>query len=331
MSTTRHGAISSEKMNNFEATSAPTATDDVSGGYAKGSVWLDVSAGKVYFCTDPSDDAAVWVELSESVGIHTDTSAPGASDDETDGHAVGTVWVDTTNDRAYIAVDVTEDAAVWRLIGGGGVYEFAASADRVYDQTAGVWSPNTPFVGTCNGDPPSSTSVPYNHTSGENSMGPGMVLHNPTKSEKCYITAVNQATNTITVEANSPDDCSTWDNGDAITTASQVNTGRSSAFCDIDITNFVTSGTKPTGCIINFTVLLQNSDTYHLVFHPYEAYDVDKEMAVDVVSSSTVYKQRIVPVTEDEHGRFYFTIALINLSSNNAYIMFRWGGQFTQW
>lgn len=41
------------------------------------------------------------------------TAAPGVGDDEDDGYAVGSRWLDTTNDKEYVALDVTTGAAVW--------------------------------------------------------------------------------------------------------------------------------------------------------------------------------------------------------------------------
>ena len=40
--------------------------------------------------------------------------APGVSDDFTAGFSVGSRWVDVANDREYVCLDVTEDAAIWR-------------------------------------------------------------------------------------------------------------------------------------------------------------------------------------------------------------------------
>lgn len=41
------------------------------------------------------------------------TAAPTAGDDTGDGYEVGSIWLDATNDRIYIAQDVTSTAAVW--------------------------------------------------------------------------------------------------------------------------------------------------------------------------------------------------------------------------
>ena len=47
----------------LDATAAPGATNDTSEGYAVGSKWVDVTADKVYFCLDATEDAAVWQEV----------------------------------------------------------------------------------------------------------------------------------------------------------------------------------------------------------------------------------------------------------------------------
>ena len=40
-------------------------------------------------------------------------AAPGVNDDSGDGYTVGSVWIDTTNDKAYICADATVGAAIW--------------------------------------------------------------------------------------------------------------------------------------------------------------------------------------------------------------------------
>lgn len=48
------------------------------------------------------------------------TTAPGVSDDNTAGYAVGSLWIDTTNNNAYIAEAVGTGAANWLQIDGAG-------------------------------------------------------------------------------------------------------------------------------------------------------------------------------------------------------------------
>lgn len=49
-------------------------------------------------------------------GIHkvNGTTAPTVNDDSLDGYAVGSWWLDTTNDVAYVCLDATATAAVWQ-------------------------------------------------------------------------------------------------------------------------------------------------------------------------------------------------------------------------
>jgi len=42
--------------------------------------------------------------------------APTANEDSGDGYAIGSLWLDTTGDTAYICLDATVTAAVWKLI-----------------------------------------------------------------------------------------------------------------------------------------------------------------------------------------------------------------------
>lgn len=44
------------------------------------------------------------------------TVAPTANEDTNDGYEVGSLWHDTTNDKAYVCLDATAAAAVWKDI-----------------------------------------------------------------------------------------------------------------------------------------------------------------------------------------------------------------------
>lgn len=54
------------------------------------------------------------------------TAAPAVTDDDAAGYVGGSMWIDRTNDKAYVCVDNTTGAAIWREYpgaGGGGVTE----------------------------------------------------------------------------------------------------------------------------------------------------------------------------------------------------------------
>jgi hypothetical protein len=48
------------------------------------------------------------------------TAAPAVSDDNTQGYGVGSLWLDTTNDDIYMAIDVSTGAAIWEQLNGAG-------------------------------------------------------------------------------------------------------------------------------------------------------------------------------------------------------------------
>ena len=80
------------------------------------------------------------------------TSAPVASDDSADGYAVGSSWFDVTNDKSYLCLDATVDAAIWQEVGAGGASTLhdltdvddtgKANGDRLtYNSTTAKWEP----------------------------------------------------------------------------------------------------------------------------------------------------------------------------------------------
>ena len=77
------------------------------------------------------------------------SAAPATTDDLDGGYEVGSIWVDTTAGRAYLAMDVSDDAAVWPQItphGGGYPWseETGTSATLVVD--TGVIANNASLV-----------------------------------------------------------------------------------------------------------------------------------------------------------------------------------------
>lgn len=62
---TGNGSTLSAIKYNHVATTAPTASDDSSAGYAVGSRWIDTTNDLEYVCVDASVGAAVWVETTQ--------------------------------------------------------------------------------------------------------------------------------------------------------------------------------------------------------------------------------------------------------------------------
>ncbi|KKL18702.1 hypothetical protein LCGC14_2472900, partial [marine sediment metagenome] len=207
-----------------------------------------------------------------------------------------------------------------------GVYEARSSNTPVFGES-GPFYDNTPFTGSVNGNP-TSTSIVYNVTAGELSIMPGQVIHNTTKGERVLIEAVNYGTNTLTVEANSPDDSDTWDNTDVLTTASQTNLGRAGCFVDIDVTPHITGAV--TGVVLALNWVRRNADDHFVICHPYEAYDVDKEIVVARLQTDNTYYETWIQPCAVANGRYYFTLCTLVLAADNGAGLARLQGQFTK-
>jgi len=76
------------------------------------------------------------------------TAAPAVTDDGAAGYSIGSVWYDTTADKAYICLDTTNGAAVWKEItpGAGANYrtlvelgsDVASAASTAYQDITGL-------------------------------------------------------------------------------------------------------------------------------------------------------------------------------------------------
>ena len=57
-----HGGVGGQ--NNVSATTDPQSTDDFSGGYAVGSLWINTTTDRAHICTDATTGSAVWAEVT---------------------------------------------------------------------------------------------------------------------------------------------------------------------------------------------------------------------------------------------------------------------------
>ena len=89
------------------AVTAHESASDPHSGYVKESEFT--AAGDLLVGTGSAT-------LTRRKNNMTATAAPTTGDDSGDGYAVGSLWYDTTNDKAYTALDVTVAAAVWKEI-----------------------------------------------------------------------------------------------------------------------------------------------------------------------------------------------------------------------
>lgn len=80
-----------------------TASSDLSAEQALSSL----QTGEVQVTTT----TGVLSSLKSNLGA---TAAPGTGNDNTQNYSIGSLWIDTTNDRIYRAVDVSTGAAVWK-------------------------------------------------------------------------------------------------------------------------------------------------------------------------------------------------------------------------
>lgn len=73
--------------------------------------------------------------------IKTNLSAaddPDANDDSASGYAVGSIWINTTEDTFWVCVDASVGAAIWSSGGGGGLLPvFVTNAESPYSANAG--------------------------------------------------------------------------------------------------------------------------------------------------------------------------------------------------
>lgn len=98
------------------STSDPTVDDDSGDGYEVGKVWINTSSDEAFVCLDNSSGAAVWASISNLLNNYSASVDPTVDDDSGDGYSVGSLWFNTTDDKAFVCLDASSGAAVWHQI-----------------------------------------------------------------------------------------------------------------------------------------------------------------------------------------------------------------------
>lgn len=101
-------------VNNVTTTNPGTA-NDVSQGYAVGSIWRNNTLGINYICTSAAAGAATWALTTIKNNV-TASGAPAVSNDNTQGYSIGSTWFAVDTQFLYVASDVTTGAAVWSKV-----------------------------------------------------------------------------------------------------------------------------------------------------------------------------------------------------------------------
>ena len=121
------------RLNNWTATTDPTATDDESAHYEPGSRWINTSTGFVWTCTDATASAAVWKTNTLLHEELTDVAADQHHARYTDAEAVAAVAATAPWTTWYAAPGsspptANETGDLWLDTDDGTVYEWDGSS-----------------------------------------------------------------------------------------------------------------------------------------------------------------------------------------------------------
>lgn len=135
LSTRIEDAVQQQQLFNLQSTNFASGSTNgeiavystTSQGYAAGTLTANNGLG-VAFSSAPF---GLVISINNAATMRTDlgidtiatkksnlgaSAAPTVNDDSGGGYAIGSIWVDTTADNVYMAVDVTVGAAVWRQL-----------------------------------------------------------------------------------------------------------------------------------------------------------------------------------------------------------------------
>ena len=90
-------------LNNFTATTDPTANDDSNDGYSVGSTWINTTTDKVFTLADDTVGAAIWVDSSLTAADLATVAITGSYTDLINTPFIFDEVTDGTNSTAQVA------------------------------------------------------------------------------------------------------------------------------------------------------------------------------------------------------------------------------------
>lgn len=135
VNTNRYSAYADLVAESKIGTDSTIYTDATTVAAADGGTGIDTSSSTGF----PSIAAGTWSVIKHNLAAAVD---PADTDDGPDGgYSVGSLWINTTDDRIWQCVDSTDDAAIWQPLGpaliddtaGDGTTNRAYSADKIID------------------------------------------------------------------------------------------------------------------------------------------------------------------------------------------------------
>ncbi len=99
------------------------ANNMITGGTYSWDIGIDIdsSSDRTLISNNKFENTTEWISDNSSntslgASQHLDTSNPDSNDDIDDGYAVGTIWVNTSNDRIYVNIENTSGSAHWERL-----------------------------------------------------------------------------------------------------------------------------------------------------------------------------------------------------------------------
>lgn len=94
----------------------PLATDALGQGFKSGYIWINDNTKEAFLCVESTIGNAIWKKLTSHSEVEVTDRNPLSSDNLSRGFGVGTIWINSIERSAFIAVISNSVTAVWKPI-----------------------------------------------------------------------------------------------------------------------------------------------------------------------------------------------------------------------